>query len=180
MWKSFARSPVTCLIHDRWLCEKPWMNTISGPLGLPQSCAAMVRPSGVLTDTALNFFSGARLPWALAGAQTAASRSAATVMPARRGHEDARVMVRSSLSDFALQILFRARCAWQGDCSVHPADQGCNDERRFSIATARWTLPTILPTLAPSSARSDGGEQAASVATAATVLFAATCCDGTL
>src|SRR5215813_8992140 len=55
MWNSLARSLlVTCLIHDRWLCEKPWMKRISGPFGLPQSCSEMVRPSGDFTETALN------------------------------------------------------------------------------------------------------------------------------
>src|ERR1700730_15150752 len=73
MWNSLARSPlVTCLIHDRWLCEKPWMKRISGPFGLPQSCAEMVRPSGVFTETALNFGSCAR-----PGAETAAAVAAA-------------------------------------------------------------------------------------------------------
>src|ERR1700730_6610175 len=81
MWNSLARSPlVTCLIHDRWLCEKPWMKRISGPFGLPQSCAEMVRPSGVFTETALNFFS-----CAVAGADEAiaATTNATTDMAAR-------------------------------------------------------------------------------------------------
>src|SRR5208337_1282902 len=79
MWNSLARSPlVTCLIHDRWLCEKPWMKRISGPFGLPQSCAEMVRPSGVFTETALNFGSCAR-----PGAETAVTRNAAIEIAAR-------------------------------------------------------------------------------------------------
>src|SRR5262245_30823878 len=117
MWKSLARSLVTCLIHDRWLCEKPWMNTISGPLGLPQSCAAMVRPSGVFTDTALNFFS-----CALAGAVIAASRSAATEMPARRRHDDARIMCGPPENLLRVMRLY-------GDRSVHRADQRCKNEQ---------------------------------------------------
>src|SRR5215471_11427174 len=79
MWNSLARSLlVTCLIHDRWLCEKPWMKRISGPFGLPQSCAEMMRPSGVFTDNALNFGSCAR-----PGADTAALRNAEIDIPAR-------------------------------------------------------------------------------------------------
>jgi hypothetical protein len=78
MWNSLARSLlVTCLIHDMWLCEKPWMKTISGPFGFPQSCAAIVSPSGVLTATALNFCSCAEPD----AAKTA--MNAATETPAR-------------------------------------------------------------------------------------------------
>src|SRR3989441_11368585 len=80
MWNSLARSPLlTCLIHDMWLCEKPWMKRISGPPGLPQSCAEMVRPSGVFTETALNFFSCAR-----PDVEIAARTKAATETPAIR------------------------------------------------------------------------------------------------
>src|SRR5262249_40583605 len=80
MWNSLARSLlVTCLIHDRWLCEKPCMKRISGPFGLPQSCAEMVRPSGVFTETALNVCSCA---WPDVARVT---RNAATDIPARDG-----------------------------------------------------------------------------------------------
>src|SRR5262249_37872708 len=65
------------LIHDRWLCEKPWMKRISGPFGLPQSCAEMVRPSGVFTESALNLCSCA---WPDVARVT---RNAATDFPAR-------------------------------------------------------------------------------------------------
>src|SRR5215469_14530238 len=77
MWNSLARSLlVTCLIHDRWLCEKPWMKRISGPFGFPQSCAEMVRPSGVFTETDLNFGSWARQCEATAARNTTVSASA--------------------------------------------------------------------------------------------------------
>src|SRR5262245_12659262 len=85
MWNSLARSLVTCLIHDKWLCEKPWMNTISGPLGLPQSCAEIVSPSGAFTATALNCFS-------CAPAEITPSTSAATEAPASRPANEACVM----------------------------------------------------------------------------------------
>ena len=80
---------MTCLIHDKWLCEKPWMKTISGPVGLPQTCAEIVRPSGVFTETALNFLSCAM---ALAWRRGGRGSSAATDMPARRRTSDACVM----------------------------------------------------------------------------------------
>src|SRR5215470_2261296 len=88
MWNSLARSSlVTCLIHDRWLWEKPWMKRISGPLGLPQSCAEMDNPSGVFTETALNFLS-----CATADVAVAATRKVATEIPARWCRGNARVM----------------------------------------------------------------------------------------
>src|ERR1700704_267134 len=55
MRNSLARSLSTWRIHDKWLCEKPWMNRISAPAGLPHSCAEMVRPSGVFTAIGLYF-----------------------------------------------------------------------------------------------------------------------------
>lgn len=69
------------MIHDMLLCEKPWTKMIPGPSGLPQSCAEIVRPSGVLTETALNFLSCARAD------ETAARMSAPAEMAtmARQG-----------------------------------------------------------------------------------------------
>src|SRR2546423_6857090 len=104
MWNSFARSLlVTCLIHERWLCEKPWMKRISGPFGLPQSCAEIVRPSGVFTETALNFCSCAGL-----GVEMAV-RDAATKSPARQGQRDVEVI---------LQVLLIADPQWLGLCAA--------------------------------------------------------------
>src|SRR2546426_11659508 len=73
-----ARSLSTWRIHDRWLWEKPWMNRISGPDGLPHSCAEMVRPSGVFTLIGLCFGCCPRPGCAIA------TRNAATVSLARR------------------------------------------------------------------------------------------------
>src|ERR1700722_1275363 len=79
MRKSFARSLSTWRIHDRWLCEKPWMNRISGPAGLPHSCAEMVRPSGVFTLIGLYFSSCPRH-----GCASAMNRLAAIAVLTRR------------------------------------------------------------------------------------------------
>src|SRR5215831_4314381 len=104
MWNSLARSPlVTCLIHDKWLCEKPWMKRISGPLGLPQTCAEMVRPSGVFTETAWNFFS-----CAMAGAESAPTSSAAAEMPAKQRKIDACDIVRLLAEFENLMVFFNA------------------------------------------------------------------------
>src|SRR5437762_11435599 len=78
MRNSRARSLLTWRIHDRWLWEKPWMNRISGPDGLPHSCAEMVRPSGVFTLIGLCFGCCPRPGCAIA------TRNAATVNLARR------------------------------------------------------------------------------------------------
>src|SRR6267143_2772337 len=78
MRNSRARSLSTWRIHDRWLWEKPWMNRISGPDGLPHSCAKMVRPSGVFTLIGLCFGCCPRPGCAIA------TRNAATVNLARR------------------------------------------------------------------------------------------------
>src|SRR5258708_6710924 len=73
MRNSLARSLLTWRIHDRWLCEKPWMNRISGPAGLPHSCAEMVRPSGVFTMIGLYFKSSPKLGGAIAANKAAAA-----------------------------------------------------------------------------------------------------------
>src|SRR5947208_6534959 len=78
MRNSRARSLSTWRIHDRWLWEKPWMNRISGPDGLPHSCAEMVRPSGVFTLIGLCF------GWCPRAGCAIATRKAATVSLARR------------------------------------------------------------------------------------------------
>src|SRR5438477_6467893 len=78
MRNSRARSLLTWRIHDRWLWEKPWMNRISGPDGLPHSCAEMVRPSGVFTLIGLCFGCCPRPGCAIA------TRNAATVNLAKR------------------------------------------------------------------------------------------------
>src|SRR5215217_4434712 len=123
MWNSLARSLVTCLIHDRWLCEKPWMKTISGPLGLPQSCAEMVRPSGVFTDTGLN-----GLSWAMAGAASAASSSVANEVPARQRRSDACII------------------GWVLPCvdSVRLCRLGARLEKRVGEVTPRQRAPSVL------------------------------------
>src|SRR5262252_5883056 len=101
MWNSLARSPLaTCLIHERWLCENPWMKRISGPLGLPQSCAEMVNPSGVFTETALNFLS-----CATADVEIAAMRKVAMEIPARLRRGNGWVMG-------LLRYLEKANVAW--------------------------------------------------------------------
>src|SRR5205809_6446645 len=78
MRNSRARSLSTWRIHDRWLWEKPWMNRISGPDGLPHFCAEMVRPSGVFTLIGLCFGCCPRPGCAIA------TRNAATVSLAKR------------------------------------------------------------------------------------------------
>src|SRR6476646_1439648 len=103
MWNSLARSPlVTCLIHDRLLCEKPWMKRISGPFGLPQSCAEIVSPSGVFTEAALKFLS-----CAVADAESAASSSAATEMLATWCRSVAGVIDRPPILSRAVSSMFR-------------------------------------------------------------------------
>src|SRR5215470_15510135 len=77
MRNSLARSLLTWRIHDMWLCEKPWMNRISGPFGLPHSCAEMVRPSGVFTLIGLYFRFCAKLD------DDIASKAAATLTATR-------------------------------------------------------------------------------------------------
>src|ERR1700723_1987831 len=79
MRNSLAKSLSTWRIHDRWLCEKPWMNRISGPAGLPHSCAEMVRPSGVFTVIGLYF-----RPSAKPGCAKATNKAAAIVVLTRR------------------------------------------------------------------------------------------------
>src|ERR1700712_356844 len=78
MRNSLANSLSTWRIHDRWLCEKPWMNRISGPAGLPHSCAEMVRPSGVFTVIGLYFSS-----WPKPGCASATNNAVATVILTR-------------------------------------------------------------------------------------------------
>src|SRR6267142_1412647 len=75
MRNSLARSLSTWRIHDKWLCEKPWMNRISAPAGLPHSCADMVRPSGVFTAIGLYFRSCPK-----PGCATVANKAVATVI----------------------------------------------------------------------------------------------------
>src|SRR5258708_503558 len=67
------------------------MKRISGPFGLPQSCAEMARPSGVFAETALNFCSCA---WADVAREM---RNAATDIPARWFQGDVQIIWRSSL-----------------------------------------------------------------------------------
>ena len=140
MWKSLASSPVTCLIHDKWLCEKPWMKTISGPLGLPQSCAEIVSPSGVFTQTCLNLFS-----CAMVGTALAARMSVAMDLPARRRTNDRCVMTngpplvlsaaftgagqsRRRRASLAIQYVF----GWS-----HSIQQSCNRDSCSCRATSR-------------------------------------------
>src|SRR6516165_624508 len=82
MRNSPARSLSTCRCHDKDACEKPWMKRISGPDGLPHSCAAIVTPSGALTTSGLYFFSCA----GLAAAVTASTAIAAAHGTKRRKH----------------------------------------------------------------------------------------------
>src|SRR6266849_11186280 len=79
MRNSLARSLSTWRIHDKWLCEKPWINRISAPVGLPHSCAEMVRPSGVFTVIGLYFRSAPKL-----GCAIATNKAAAIVVLTRR------------------------------------------------------------------------------------------------
>src|SRR5262245_60046806 len=121
MWKSLASSLVTCLIHDKWLCEKPWMKTISGPAGLPQSCAEIVSPSGVFTQTCLNFFS-----CAMVGTALAVRISAAMDVPARRRTNDRCVMANGPPFVLSAVFLFGA-CRALRACNVTAG--GARNER---------------------------------------------------
>src|SRR5262245_59626840 len=80
------------------------MNRISGPAGLPQSCAEIVTPSGALIVNDLYFFS-----CAVAGAVAATSSNAKPTADVRR-RENADIMVWSSLTHlvFAHQLEARA------------------------------------------------------------------------
>src|SRR5262249_2457240 len=66
MWNSLASSLLVCRAHDSEACEKPWMNRISGPAGLPQSCTAMETPSGARATSDLY-----GVCWAWPGAEIA-------------------------------------------------------------------------------------------------------------
>src|SRR5215831_7535768 len=124
------------------------MNTISGPFGLPQSCAEMVRPSGVFTHTALNFLS-----CAVAGAATAATSSAAIEMPANRQPSDACAMkVLPVLRPDAESVDCNrkpprpCRACRALSASVHPPHRRRNQEalRCFhQNGATMWTLPII-------------------------------------
>src|SRR5581483_7725180 len=76
MRNSLARSLFTCRAQLKPACEKPWMNRISGPLGLPHSCAAIVTPSGVFTIKGLYLSAGC----AAAVVAASAVNSAASLM----------------------------------------------------------------------------------------------------
>src|SRR5215510_811039 len=95
MRNSLARGLSTWRIHDRWLWEKPWMNRISGPDGLPHSCAEIVSPSGVFTLIGLYFSSCPTL-----GCATAAKKTVATVSLASQPHRKAIVMANPPLRGY--------------------------------------------------------------------------------
>src|SRR6516164_337328 len=80
------------------------MKTISGPVGLPQSCAEIVSPSGVFTQTCLNFLS-----CAMVGTALAVRMKAAMDVPARRRTKDRCVMANGP--PFALSAVFPFRPA---------------------------------------------------------------------
>src|SRR6266850_2584297 len=72
MRNSPASSLFTCRAQLSHACEKPWMKRISGPFGLPHSCAAIVTPSGVFTVRGLYFLSCAAAEAASAAIKTVA------------------------------------------------------------------------------------------------------------
>ncbi len=99
MRNSLASSLSTWRCHDSEACEKPWMKRISGPDGLPHSCAAIVTPSGALTVSDLYFFS-----CAMPGAAIATSNSV-TPAPHIKRRKTTDIMVWSSLLDWFCVLL---------------------------------------------------------------------------
>src|SRR5207248_11075361 len=81
MRNSLASSLFTCRAQLSHACEKPWMKRISGPFGLPHSCAAIVNPSGVLTIKGL--YLGAGCASAALAATTVKSAATAFMAPPR-------------------------------------------------------------------------------------------------
>jgi hypothetical protein len=93
MRNSLARSLLYWRAHDIDACEKPWMNRISGPAGLPHSCAEIETPSGALTVSDLYFLSCATL-----GAEITTVKNITPAAGTRR-RISADIMVPSSLLD---------------------------------------------------------------------------------
>src|SRR5215510_7988727 len=98
------------------------MKTISGPVGLPQSCAEIVSPSGVFTQTCLKFLSCATLGTALA-----VRMSAAMDVPARRRTNDRCVMANGP--PFACRRSYRLDRGHVALLSVHRHDRRRKNQR---------------------------------------------------
>src|SRR5437763_11013752 len=81
MRNSLARSLFTCRAQLSHACEKPWMKRISGPFGLPHSCAEIVNPSGVFTIKGL--YLGVGCASAALAATTVKSAATAFMAPPR-------------------------------------------------------------------------------------------------
>src|SRR5262249_39334990 len=99
------------------------MKTISGPVGLPQSCAGIVSPSGVFTQTCLNFLS-----CAMVGTALAVRMKAAMDVPARRRTKDRCVMANGPPFALSAVFPFRPYAAWHR-LSVHRHDRRRKNER---------------------------------------------------
>src|ERR1700747_1669114 len=106
------------------------MKRISGPFGLPQSCAEMVRPSGVFTETALNLCSCA---WAEVAREI---RNAATDIRARWLQGDAQIIWRFSLIADAHAHRRRDEAA----VSIRPK-RSCDRQRALSLSAAQERAP---------------------------------------
>src|ERR1019366_9900937 len=96
------------------------MNRISGPAGLPHSCADMVRPSGVFTVIGLYF-----RPSPNPGCAMATSKAAATVVLTRR-------LSRAVIFIEILPLLFCGRAS-----SLAPASRGGKFGWRLRVLPAR-------------------------------------------
>src|SRR5262245_16957146 len=99
------------------------MKTISGPVGLPQSCAEIVSPSGVFTQTCLNFLS-----CAMVGTALAVRMKAAIDVPARWRTKDRCVMANGPPFVFVGGLPVYTVAVWR-HLSVHRHDRRRKNER---------------------------------------------------
>ena len=148
MWNSLASSLSTWRIHDMWLCEKPWMNRISGPAGLPHSCADIMRPSGVFTLRGL-YFKVSAPP----GCATATKAAASVVLIRLLVQTD--IVIETSflfLSGRVLQVSTRAdrvtvAAVMPVARNLHPFDSRLGDQvaiaRQFDLDPAAQTLRPV-------------------------------------
>src|SRR6516225_212710 len=104
MWNSLASSLLVCCAHESEACEKPWMNRISGPAGLPQSCTAMETPSGARATSDLY-----GVCWAQPSAEIAA-----TVFSSSYSMATAHWLARQADDSHRSILLLRGSPEWQG------------------------------------------------------------------
>src|SRR5215472_4571489 len=131
-----------------WLCEKPWMKRISGPAGLPQSCAEMVRLSGVFTAIGLYFNSCPKL-----GPAATASNEAATIALSRQqvcsgiviGNPPtrSRLYLQVNLQDQAVLTVTKFAWAVKHDRIGNYSPRGKPNRNRFGRSLPRRTSPWL-------------------------------------